>query len=236
MSIPVLTIPVLNRFDLLRQSLATIDHPIDEILIINNSGNSAETAGLREEFPHLPLRILDFPSNFGVPASWNLGIKLYPHAPYWTFSAADTQFLPGAMQRMEEVSGGNLLITADVAGFNFFSVGEEIVDKVGLFDEYFYPIYFEDLDYVARCIQAGYMPGVHQISPGVKVADTPQSQTLSDGALQQKNEHTFAANRTIYHAKYEPGPEVHVDETLRALMKQVIGWKLQRRREHEWMS
>ena len=31
-------IPILNRFDLLEKALGSINHPIDEILIINNSG------------------------------------------------------------------------------------------------------------------------------------------------------------------------------------------------------
>ena len=51
MSIPVMIIPVLNRFDLLRKSLASIDHPIDEILIMNNSGVDSETDGIKEQFP-----------------------------------------------------------------------------------------------------------------------------------------------------------------------------------------
>ena len=35
-SIPVLIIPVLNRYDLLDEALQSIDYPIDNILIINN--------------------------------------------------------------------------------------------------------------------------------------------------------------------------------------------------------
>jgi hypothetical protein len=36
MSLPLLSIPVLNRYDLLERMLDSIDYPIDEILIINN--------------------------------------------------------------------------------------------------------------------------------------------------------------------------------------------------------
>lgn len=42
MSIPVIVIPVLNRFDLLQKTLDSIDVPVDEVLIINNSGSPAK--------------------------------------------------------------------------------------------------------------------------------------------------------------------------------------------------
>ena len=40
--IPVLIIPVLNRYDLLDDNLNTIDYPIGEILIINNGKETYE--------------------------------------------------------------------------------------------------------------------------------------------------------------------------------------------------
>ena len=40
-------------------------------------------------------------------------------------------------------------------GFNLFSVPRATAEKVGYFDENFYPAYFEDNDYVYRCRLAG---------------------------------------------------------------------------------
>ena len=46
MSIPVLIIPVLNRFDLLEQCIQSIDYPIDNLLIIDNSNSYILPDGL----------------------------------------------------------------------------------------------------------------------------------------------------------------------------------------------
>ena len=37
--IPAVIVPVLNRFDLLRSMLGSIDHTITDILVIDNNGN-----------------------------------------------------------------------------------------------------------------------------------------------------------------------------------------------------
>jgi len=38
MSIPVMIVPILNRYDLLEEMLSLINYPIDNILIIDNGG------------------------------------------------------------------------------------------------------------------------------------------------------------------------------------------------------
>jgi hypothetical protein len=53
--IPVMIIPILNRFDLLQETLNSIDFPIGEILVINNSGKPAPVLTC-----DWPLRVLDF--------------------------------------------------------------------------------------------------------------------------------------------------------------------------------
>jgi len=71
--IPILAIPVLNRYDLLDSNLETIDYPIKEILIINNGKEKYES-----DRKDLNIRVLNLPSNLGMSGSWNLTIKLYP--------------------------------------------------------------------------------------------------------------------------------------------------------------
>ena len=142
--IPVLSIPVLNRYDLLDMNLDSIDFPIKEILIINN--------GLEEYIPKrkdLNIRVLNLPSNLGMAGSWNLTIKLYPHEKYWIFSSADTHWLPGSLKRFSEISHVSSLITS-IEGFSAFSIGENVIRKVGLWDEKFYPYMGEDDDYRER--------------------------------------------------------------------------------------
>jgi GT2 family glycosyltransferase len=221
MSIPVLIIPVLNRFDLLHKALESIDYPIDEILIINNSGKSYNTEVLPKKFSHLNIRTLDMPSNMGISGSWNLGIKCYPHAKYWMISSADTSFLPGSLERFANESGTNRFVKSSAA-YSCFSLGEEIVRVVGLFDEYIYPAYFEDNDYEDRMIEAGL---AYQISnAGIPVDDSGGSMTIkSDERLMNKNHETFVRNQDYYEKKKRDK-----DYTPR-------GWNLDRRRMNEWL-
>lgn len=215
--IPVLTIPVLNRYDLLDQNLDLIDYPIDEILIINN--------GKEEYIPKrndLNIRVLNLPSNLGMSGSWNLAIKLYPHKPYWIFSSADTHWVPGSLQKLNEASGKDKLVMTTEA-WSCFSIGEEMVRNVGLFDEYFYPIYFEDNDYYERVMRStmknGYIDGTIKVN-----APLGASQTIhSDENLKNRNNETFLINKAYFEKK--------ISEDF-----QITGvWNIDKRRENEWL-
>jgi len=187
--IPVLIIPVLNRYDLLDQALSSIDHLIGDILILNNGKEDYEP---KEK--DLNIRVLNLPSNLGVSASWNLGIKLYPHVPYWLFSSTDLKFGEGSLRKIEEAANSGNHVKTNVS-YSCFTIGEEIVKKVGLFDEYIYPAYFEDNDYDDRMVLAGlkdsmYFPGIHMEQLGGE-----PSQTInSDRKLMSMNMGTFSKN------------------------------------------
>ena len=222
MSIPVLIIPVLNRFDLLEKTLQSIDHPIDNVLIIDNSGTDykVETTGLN-------LKVLNMPSNQGVAGSWNMGIKAYPFAPYWLIGSADTHFMPGALKLFEELSGPDKFVQSS-AFWSAFSIGEDIVGKVGLFDEFFYPAYWEDNNYQSRMERMGmryfFEDDSDNPKPVPSVNDNGGSRTINSNEkfLKNNNETTFGPNRTFY--KYQ----VENDDF------SIRGWELKRRRDHEW--
>lgn len=216
--IPVLIIPVLNRYDLLNQSLDSIDYEVEELLIINN--------GLEENYSYnsnkniKKVRILSLPSNLGVAGSWNLGIKLYPHAPFWTISSADTIIPDGWIKKIIEMSGREYFVNG--WGYNFFTIGEDIVRNVGLFDEYIYPAYYEDNDYSDRIIIAGLEDRI--INSGLHLDPTKGSQTIySDSNFMNRNHYTFEKNKEYYLSKKSSG-----DYTCR-------GWELDRRRDSEWI-
>jgi GT2 family glycosyltransferase len=137
-------VPVLNRYDLLDASLDAVDFPVGEILIINNGPEIYQPK--RKD---LSVRVLNLPSNLGISASWNLAIKLYPHESFWVFASADTIWRPGGLEKLFNTSGKSRLVTTH-RGFCVFSLGEDLVRGVGLFDEYFYPYLFEDSDYAER--------------------------------------------------------------------------------------
>lgn len=216
--IPILIIPVLNRHDLLTKSLDCIDYEVEELLIINN--------GLEEDYSYSgnknikKVRVLNLPSNLGVAGSWNLGIKLYPHVPFWTISSADTIIPDGWIKKIIEMSGKEYFVYG--WGHNFFTIGEDIVRNVGLFDEYIYPAYYEDNDYDDRIILAGLQD--RMVHSGLQLDPTKGSQTIySNPNFMNRNHYTFDKNRTYYLEKKSSG-----DYTCR-------GWELDRRRDNEWI-
>lgn len=215
--IPVLAIPVLNRYDLLDENLNLIDFSINEILIINNGKEPYEPK--RKD---LNIRVLNLPSNLGMSGSWNLTIKLYPHEKFWIFSSADTHWIPGSLQQLYEASGESKLVMT-TEGWSCFSLGENIVREVGLFDEYFYPIYFEDNDYFERVMRSNVRDGY--ISGNIQV-NTPSgaSQTInSDENLRNKNNQTFQVNRDYFYKKTSED------------FKITGQWNIDRRRQQEWL-
>ena len=215
--IPVLIIPILNRYDLLDQNLETIDYPIGEILIINNGKENYVPKRV-----DLNVRVLNLPSNLGMSASWNLGIKLYPHEQYWVYSSADTHWVPGSLEKLNAVSGRkNLVMTTEA--WSCFSLGEEVLRKVGLFDEFFYPIYFEDNDYYERMMLSSVKDGY--IDSRIEV-NVPQgaSQTIgSDVNLKKRNDETFEINKAYFNKKIEED------------FKVMGSWNIDRRRANEWL-
>jgi len=215
--IPVLIIPILNRYDLLDQNLETIDYPIGEILIVNN--------GKENYVPKrtdLNVRVLNLPSNLGMSGSWNLGIKLYPHSEYWMYSSADTHWVPGSLEQLHNASGKDKLVMTK-EGWSAFSIGEDIIREVGLFDEYYYPIYFEDNDYYERVMRSSVKDGY--VSGTIEV-DTPNgvSSTIhSDEKLLNRNHETFVKNQAYFQQKMSE------DFKVNGL------WNIDRRRDQEWL-
>lgn len=213
--IPVLIIPVLNRYDLLRDSINSIKFPVGEILVIDNGGSNNEV--LETEFSNV--RVLSLPSNLGMSASWNLGIKLYPHEKFWVFSSADNIYMEDSLERMYKESGEDKVVLSN-SGFGFFSVGENIIRNVGLFDEYFYPIYFEDNDFADRIELSGFKI----TSSDIPVNDNDGSQTIkSDNKLLTRNHETFVENEKYYKSKVD------------SKNYECRGWDIDLRRKHEWM-
>lgn len=220
--IPVLSIPVLNRYDLLDENLNLIDFPIKEILIINNGKEDYEPK--RKD---LNIRVLNLPSNLGMSGSWNLTIKLYPHEKYWLFSSADTHWLPGSLEKFYEVSGESKII-GSTEGFSCFSIGENVVRKVGLFDEYFYPYTSEDDDYQERFFRIAKQdnPQVltfHNREVEVCAPSGPAQTIQSDTELLNRYAETFHKNKKYYDLKKSQ------DFAIDGL------WNIDVRREQEWL-
>lgn len=218
--IPVLAIPVLNRYDLLDVALESIDFPVKEVLIINNGKEK-----YKPKRTDINIRVLDLPSNLGMSGSWNLTIKLYPHEKFWIFSSADIVFKKGALKSLYEQSGSSNLICS-TEGFSSFSIGEDFIKHVGLFDEYFYPYCFEDDDYRERCFIE--METNKELNIRFNTFDvespTGRAQTVeSDKTIHEKYVETNVKNKNYYNLKKSQG------------FKVMGSWDIDRRRDQEWL-
>jgi GT2 family glycosyltransferase len=214
--IPALIIPVLNRFDLLEKVLDSIDYPIENILIIDNS-NSYKTN--REN-----VHVINLPSNLGVAASWNLGIKCFPHSPYWIIGSNDNKWIPGNLKKFEEISSTEKIVLSSQL-WNTFSIGSEIVKTVGLFDENYYPAYHEDTDYIER-IRLNNIKDKLEYS-NIKMDCFGASTTMhSDPKFFEKNKITGEDNRLYYMNKIY-GEDEHYN---------CYKWDLQRRINNDWTA
>lgn len=213
-SIPVFIVPFLNREDLLEALLESIDYPIDNILIIDNSGS----LNLSNRFNNLNIHLLNMPSNLGVSGSWNLGIKSYPHSKYWLIGSCDNIFTPGSLKKISEVSSKDELLM--FAGFGTFSIGSEVVKNIGLFDENYYPAYYEDVDYCSR-IEIFNKKIIKDIEVGIKTIESAVT-LKSNSYFKERNKITNESN-----AKYW--------ENQQNLGYPVKKWDLQRRIDNEWI-
>jgi GT2 family glycosyltransferase len=211
--IPVIIVPVLARPELLYRLVNSIDHPVGHLLIIDNG----DVVGMPPAMlPNIDtVTVVRLPSNLGVSAAWNLGIKLTPHAPWWLIANFDVTFPPGSLARFDETRSGGLVLSAAEPPWACFAVHDEVILRVGLADESYYPAYWEDVDWERRVRAAG-MP---VIESGIPV-DHDNSSTIA--AIPNRNAETFRANEHYYR-----------DKVLRDDLTEGH-WSLQRRREQAW--
>jgi len=161
--IPAFIIPVINRFDLLTRCIESIDHPVRELLVIDNSDRSeAENYVMDavEANPQLDTTaqvwVISPRRNLGVAASWNLGIRQFPSEKWWCIANADTRFAEGDLARLcAEMTHPGARWVGMAGDWRVFGLAGSVVRKVGWFDENFHPIYCEDADYERRCTLAG---------------------------------------------------------------------------------
>lgn len=192
--IPVLGFCTLKRFDLADRLLASIDYPVEHLVIIDNSG-------LQTWNPTKPdnvgkLWLIRVPFGLGLVGAWNLIVKSTPYAPYWVLVNDDAWFEPGALESIaKEVDTQALNFLDIVPQWSAVVFGEGMVEKVGLYDERFYPLYFDDNDLERRVDHAG----VPKKTIQAKVHHE-NSSTLKSG-FEQANTRSYKNNHYIYNWK-----------------------------------
>lgn len=192
--IPVLGFLTYSRFDLADRLLASIDYPVEHLVIVDNSGK-------REYQPIKPdqvknLWLIQVPNGLGYGGGLNLIVKSTPFAPYWVLVNDDSIFAPGALAKIaEKVDTEAINFLSIMPKWSGFVLGEGAVLKAGLFDERFHPIYFEDNDYERRLQAAGVKANFIYA-----VLEHDNSSTLESGFHSQNNQ-TFKANHDLYFKK-----------------------------------
>ena len=89
--------------------------------------------------------------------------------------------------------------------FSCFMLTPEVVEKVGYFDESFYPAYFEDNDYAYRMSLAGLLTKVRQVKTGMKHIGSATITAFTPEQL-AKHHRNFNKNSEYYTQKWGGQP------------------------------
>lgn len=167
-AIPVLLIGVHRSWADLPRLARSIDFPITEIVVHQDGGFRHDAEAVLELRRILPVSLVRRVSHFinlpraGCAQGWNAGIRRFPSAHYWLISGADVRFPPGSLERIHEAmtaesmkgndSSASVMypLMACQTAYCFFGITRSAVQRVGLFDENFFPVYFEDNDFNNR--------------------------------------------------------------------------------------
>lgn len=142
-------IPVLKRYDLLRELLVSLQQSTiqPDVWIINNGKDTARLdvaigITVHPPFVHTPMQPM------GVAESWNWFIQHVPEER--VIVNDDITFAPDSLAKLSS-STADLVWAKDI-GFSCFLIRDSCVEKVGFFDESISPGYgyYEDEDYLQR--------------------------------------------------------------------------------------
>lgn len=183
-----------------------------KIIIIDNASTDGTTGYLISISKKYPIRVIKSSYNMGVSAAWNLGIRTAIeeyHSNYFLIPNNDIilysktiDTLINTIQKKDvvlatsfnintgdglprNVDDTNTLIKEKITeepDFSCFMIKKETIEKIGYFDERYYPAYFEDNDYHYRIKVAG-----------LKAVKTTNSVYFHFGSMTIKNNETTRA-------------------------------------------
>ena len=191
--IPVLGFAVYSQFDLANRLLASIDYPVENLVIVDNSGLKTWEPKQPEQVKNLWL--IRVPSGLGLVGAWNLIIKSTPYAPYWVLVNDDAWFEAGALEIIARDADPEALNFVDIIPrWSCVVFGEGAIAKAGLYDERFYPLYFDDNDLERRMENAGVKVQIIEARVHHENSSSLKNKT-------QENNRTYQANQRLMDKK-----------------------------------
>jgi GT2 family glycosyltransferase len=198
--IPVVILPtIVRRPDLLSRALGSIDHPVDRLVIVDNSLTGYQ---IDQDGPWRSVEYIRPILGLGNHGGINAGISQTPQAPWWLWINDDIQFGPGDLSEivdMVESSDEPCVVTGDRKDtrylmFCYGAINRAAFDKIGLVDEWtFYPIYYGDNDYLYRARLAG----VEWIEFNGSISHGDDGMTAS-ATIRSSPEMSLANQRTVF--------------------------------------
>ena len=196
-----LIVPVLKRFDLFAELMASVDYPVLPIIIDNWRGNR------------------------GVSAAWNLGMykSLKAGNQYAIVCNDDVVFEPNVISELiKTIKDTNAVMVSpnqwgpdegygltSWTDYCCFAVDiKQLIKKVGLFDENFYPAYFEDNDMRRRIELAGLGSYTRK---DLKITHAVSATQFADPNNPVTNKDAFYKNNMYFIEKWggEPYQEIY---------------------------
>lgn len=129
----------------------SLDFPILKKLVVNNGEKGALDEWLETHSTWCEYKAS---RSQGLAGIWNLAPSLFDNDA-WLIASDDTWFHPGQLEKFcrvsdECVNDKSIVYTDDYQSFEMFIWHRRGVEKFGLFDENYWPAYFEDTDMKAR--------------------------------------------------------------------------------------
>jgi GT2 family glycosyltransferase len=141
-------IPTLNRLDLLHPALLFYlrDLPTTKIFVVDNGQQ-----GISTKVKHPNLFVTENEANVGVATSWNmLCDAIFKDHDYAIILNDDIYWGRKEYEIDNLLTNHNNPLFCSTQDWCAFIIGKKVFNKVGRFDEDFYPAYYEDNDYTYR--------------------------------------------------------------------------------------
>ena len=206
---------VLNGADDLWNHFASIDYPLKRYVIVDNSmGKYPAVRGTIEQIKqdkpeHIDeVVILQNNLNVGFSGSVNQIVRQNTDCPYWCVFSVDWHPRPGELAKLAErltKPFTQFLCDETMSGYSAMVFKPQLIQKVGLMDENFFPAYFEDNDHRYRMELTGLSWDYFQMAFDHKVSSTLHS----NEQFKSRNNVTYHNNGMYYLEKWGgfPGNE-----------------------------